>query len=214
MPYALIADLENSRLVKDRKALSLKLEAALRELQISFSDDWLTPITNAKGIDELSSALNRPDRAFDIASAMNELVWPERFRWSLGSGTIDIGLESGDAGALDGTAFHNAADGLRRAKHARTLFAVSLEDVGPGSTALIEAAALAHAEHMADWSPRQYDIVRSARAQSTQIEVAVSLGVSPQTVSQALHRAGFDTMERIANAIGIRLTEIGSELEA
>lgn len=214
MLYALIADLENSRLVQDRKALSLKLEAALRELQSAFAEEWVAPITNAKGIDELSSALRNPDRAFEIASAMNELVWPERFRWALGVGTIDIGLETGDAGALDGTAFHRAADALRRAKQTRMLFTVSLDGIAPGSTALIEAAALAHAEYMADWSERQHDIVRTARAKNTQLDVAKSLGVSPQTVSQALHRAGFDTMDRIARAIRGRLTEIGAELEA
>lgn len=209
MYYALIADLEDSRLVKDRAALAKRLDAGLGEFRALFAEEWVAAITSAKGIDELSSALRRPDRAFDIASALNERVWPERFRWALGSGTIDIGLATGDAGALDGTAFHRAADALRRAKRERLLFTVALEGVGPGSTELIECAALAHAEYMADWSGRQREFVRAARAQDTQLAVAGAFGVSPQTVSQALHRAGFETMRRIETAIGRRLAEIG-----
>lgn len=211
MYYALIADLENSRLVKDRADLARRLSAGLAELGSRFADEWVATIVSAKGIDELSSALRRPDRAFEIATALNERVWPERFRWSLGSGTIDIGLETGDAGALDGTAFHRAADALRRAKRERLMFTVALDGASAGSTDLIEACALAHAEHMADWSVRQRDFVLAARARETQLAVAEAFSVSPQTVSQALSRAGFDTMLRIEGAIGRRLGEIGIE---
>ena len=214
MRYALIADLEDSRLVEDRRGLAAKLEDALTELAGLYADDWLAPIASSKGIDELSSALVRPDRAFEIAVAMNERVWPERFRWALGAGTIDIGLETGDATALDGTAFHRAADALRRARDSRLLFTVSLDGVGSGSLGLIEAAAQAHSEFMADWKHRQHDFVRAARAQPVQLEIARAFAVTPQTVSQSLKRARFDTMVRIEHAIGQRLTEIGTQLGA
>jgi len=214
MRYALIADLENSRLVEDRRGLADRLEAAMTELADLYADDWLAPIASSKGIDELSSALTRPDRAFEIAVAMNERVWPERFRWALGAGTIDIGLETGDATALDGTAFHRAADALRRAKDSRLLFTVSLDGVASGSLGLIEAAAQAHFEFMSDWKQRQHDFVRAARAQPVQLEIARAFGVTPQTVSQSLKRARFDTMVRIEHAIGQRLAEIGTQLGA
>jgi SatD family protein len=214
MQYALIADLEDSRLVEDRRGLADRLQAALAKLADLYADDWLAPIASSKGIDELSSALTRPDRAFEIAVAMNERVWPERFRWALGAGTIDIGLETGDATALDGTAFHAAADALRRAKDSRLLFTVSLDGVAAGSLGLIEAAAQAHAEFMADWSPRQHEFVRAARAEPVQLGISQAFGVTPQTVSQSLKRARFDTMVRIEHAIGQRLAEIGTELGA
>ncbi|KAA0214413.1 MAG: hypothetical protein DYG94_11045 [Leptolyngbya sp. PLA3] len=214
MRYALIADLVNSRRVKDRQGLSRRLQGALASLGATFVDEWLVPITNAKGIDELSAALMRPDRAFDIATALNELVWPEEFRWALGAGTIDIGLDSGDAGDLDGTAFHAAADALRRGRSGKLLFALALPGVDGGSTALIEAAALAHAEYMQRWSERQRQFVRAVRGQQTQLAVAEQFGVSAQTVSQSLRRAGFDTMRRIEEAICRRLTEVGAEVHA
>lgn len=212
MHFALIADLVDSRHVSDRPGLARKLQAALLALKAAFADEWLVPITNAKGIDELSAALVRPDRAFDIAVAMNELIWPERFRWSLGAGTIDIGLETGDAGELDGTAFHAAADGLRRAKSEKIPFAVAVPQLRRGSSALIEAAALAHAGLMSDWSPRQRQFVRAARVHPTQLEVAAQFRVSAQTVSQSLMRAGFETMRRIEQAVHWRLSELEDEL--
>lgn len=211
MHYALIADLVDSRRVADRQGLAQKLHAALHSLKAAFAGEWLVPITNAKGIDELSAALVRPNRAFDIAVAMNERIWPERFRWALGAGTIDIGLETGDAGELDGTAFHIAADGLRRAKAEKWPFAVSLPGLGRGSAALIEAAALAHSGLMTDWSSRQWEFVRAARAQDTQLAVAAQFHVSAQTVSQSLMRAGFDTMRHIEQAIHWRLSELTDE---
>lgn len=212
MRYALIADLVHSRRVTDRPALAERLQAALANLRETFAQEWLVPLINAKGIDELSAALTRPDRAFDIAIAMNELVWPEKFRWALGAGTIDIGLESGDAGDLDGTAFHVAADGLRRAKEDRLPFAVSIPQVGEGTRALIEASALAHALMMGDWSRRQREFVRAARQTETQLEVAAQFQVSAQTVSQSLLRASFGAMRRIEQAVHSRLTEIGKDL--
>lgn len=212
MRYALIADLVHSRRVTDRVGLSQRLHAALGALRTTFADEWLVPLVNAKGIDELSAALTRPDRAFDIAIAMNELVWPEKFRWALGAGTIDIGLESGDAGDLDGTAFHIAADGLRRAKEDRLPFTVSIPQVGEGTRGLIEAAALAHGQMMGDWSERQREFVRAARQTETQLEVAEQFQVSAQTVSQSLMRASFGVMRQIERAVHTRLTEIGREL--
>lgn len=214
MRYALIADLVNSRRVTDRQGLARRLQVALQALRATFADEWLVPITNAKGIDELSAALLRPDRAFDIATALNELVWPEKFRWALGAGTIDIGLESGDAGDLDGTAFHVAADALRRAKSQKILFALAVPGLDKGSLALIEAAALAHAESMERWSERQREFVRAARVEQTQLAVAEQFEVSAQTVSQSLLRAGFGTMQRIEEAIHWRLAEVGAEVHA
>lgn len=214
MRYALIADLVNSRRVHDRQGLARRLQVALASLRELFADEWLVPITNAKGIDELSAALVRPDRAFDVATALNELVWPEKFRWALGAGTIDIGLETGDAGDLDGTAFHAAADGLRRAKSQKMLFAIALPGVDRGSVELVEAAALAHAEYMERWSERQRQFVRVARVEQTQLAVAEQFQVSAQTVSQALLRAGFGTMQRIEEAIHWRLAEVGAEVHA
>ncbi|RMH10241.1 MAG: hypothetical protein D6695_11735 [Planctomycetota bacterium] len=214
MPFALIADLEDSRQVTERRAFAGKLRSALGEIARAFPGQWMVPITNAKGIDELSAALIRPDCAFDVAVALNELVWPERFRWALGSGTIDIGLETGDAGNLDGSAFHRAADALRRAKAERLPFTLAIPGLEPGSQALIEAAALAHAEFMADWSQRQREFVHAARNSETQLAVAAQFHVSAQTVSQSLMRAGFGTMRRIEIAIHSRLNEIGAEVLA
>lgn len=214
MRYALIADLVNSRRVKDRQGLARRLQAALQALRSSFAEEWLVPITNAKGIDELSAALVRPDSAFDIAVSLNEQVWPEKFRWALGAGEIDIGLETGDAGDLDGTAFHRAADALRRAKAQKSLFALAVPGLDKGSATLIEAAALAHSECMERWSERQREVVRAARMHQTQQAVAEQFGVSAQTVSQSLLRAGFGTMRRIEEAIHWRLSEVEAEVHA
>ncbi|MBX3321892.1 MAG: hypothetical protein KF757_02760 [Phycisphaeraceae bacterium] len=210
MHYALIADLIDSRLVKNRAALAERLGQALEELRVGFASEWTAALTSTKGIDELSAALVRPDRAFEIAVALNERVWPHRFRWALGCGAIDIGLDSGDAGALDGSAFHRAADALARAKREKMPFAVMVPEAPESLVMLTEAAAAAHGRLMHEWSARQREFVIAARVHETQLGAAEALGVSAQTISRSLSRAGFDLMQRIENAVHCGLSEMGS----
>ena len=98
----LVADLVDSRRVPDRAAFAKTLRATLDETAREFFEEWHAPLSVTKGIDELSGVLVRPARAYAIASFVDRAVWPQRFRWGLATGEVDVGVRGRKPGAMDG----------------------------------------------------------------------------------------------------------------
>jgi hypothetical protein len=187
--YALIADLVGSRTIKNRKGLSRTIGLALSDAASAHAAEWHAPLAIARGLDELSALMTRPDRAFDVAVALNLAIWPHRFRFSLASGTVDVGLETARAPAMDGSAFHRASDGLRRAKQFDLPFAVVAPELPAEVSRLVEELARLHGILMADWTRSRARTVAAFRGLGSQKRVAGELGVTQQSVSEALRRA-------------------------
>lgn len=187
--FVLIADLVHSRRVEDRPAFESRLEAALRRVRTLPGVDWHAPLEAVKGIDELSSVLLTPDRAFDVAWQVNLRVWPESFRFVLAHGEIDVGWETRRAGPMDGPAYHRAAAGITRARDDGLPFALDLPGVPSTQTAVVESLAHLHDTIVAEWSAREAEFVRAYDELGRQGDVAERFDVSQQAVSKALRRA-------------------------
>ncbi|MHC5024383.1 MAG: SatD family protein [Planctomycetota bacterium] len=188
--FVLLGDLVGSRRVRDRHALGARIDAALAEIAGAWPDaGWVAGPVLTRGIDELAAVLTRPRRAFDAAVQLNLAIWPDRFRFALASGAIDIGLEAGIVAAMDGTAFHRAADALARARRDRLPLTLALPDCPEPGPGIVEAAAGLHQAAMVRWTSREAATVSACRAAGSQASAAASLGVSQQAVSDALRRA-------------------------
>jgi hypothetical protein len=198
--FAIVADLVESRLAEDRSEAAQRIRAAMRAIGRNFRTDFLAPPVHTKGIDEFSAVLARPDHLFDVAVAVNLEVWPMRFRFGVGGGTIDVGARSKDASAMDGPAFHRAADALHRANEDRLAFALELPGRDPAQVAVIEALGAAHKAISADWTQSAARVVTTYRRRHTQVATARMLGVSQQFVSKELERAHYRTLEQIESA--------------
>lgn len=186
--YGLSLDLVKSRRVKDRAAFVVRLKKALAEAGRRFGGEWLKPPVISRGIDEVSAAFKRPEHAFDFLVGLNLSLWPQRFRMGVGVGVIDIGLR-GDAADLDGTAFHNAAEAVRRAAREGIPFAIEGEGVGREAARVVETLTLFHANTVLEWKPRMHDAAMAYRATGTQGGAAKRLGATQQSVSRTLARA-------------------------
>ncbi len=190
--WALVADLEGSRALPDRFALARRLEgvlASLRRESARTGAPWLAPLESVRGLDELSGVLHRPGPALQAVFRLTLELWPHRFRFALARGTLDVGLGSGQAGAMDGPAFHRAADALQRARREKLPLALAVPGWPREAGAVIEGALRLHAVLTAAWTPRQAETVRVWRRLNRQREVARALGVTQPTVSEILSKA-------------------------
>lgn len=192
LAWALVADLEGSREVADRAALARALETALREIrEISGPDAraWIAPLESVRGLDELSGVLSRPGPALAAVFHLARELWPHRFRFALAWGDLDVGFDSGQAGAMDGPAFHRAADALRRARRQRLPLALQVPGWPEEAVALVEDAVRLHTALTAAWTPRQAEVVRTWWRLGPQRQVARHLGIAQSTVSETLAKA-------------------------
>lgn len=204
--YVLLGDLVRSRRIQDRSAVAEDIETALQDMHRGWlpEDAWFAPPVTVKGMDEIAGVLSRPQYAFDFLTYMNQLIWPHRIRVAVARGPIDIGLDGDhvDVAALDGPAFHLAAQGMARAKSQDLPFV--LEGVGesgvwdPAARNLIESSARVHAALMAEWTEtsrqRVMDLLRSTMRVAgsrpkTQRELAAAARVSEQAYSASLKHA-------------------------
>jgi hypothetical protein len=188
---AVTGDMVRSRKAPQRPALAKRLDAALRELGRYFAEDWIAPLKVTRGIDELSGVLRSTERAFDVAARLNRLVWPQRFRFGVAQGEIDIGLETKDAGAMDGPAFHEAAKELDRAHKEGLPLAVNLVGWTPGEIRVLEALARTHSVIVGRWSRAQWIAVCETETVGTQSRAASRLQITQQAVSEALKSASW-----------------------
>lgn len=198
--YVLLADLAGSRKVEDRLALAEAIEAELAELA-EMPLPWVAAMRTTKGIDEMSGVFATPETAFDVAVWLNIAIWPQRFRFAFGAGRIDIGLETGDAAAMDGPVFHQTADALRRAKKDDHVFALSLPEEPAEPRDLVQATADLHDAIMRRWTPGNARAVRAYRKTGNQAQAAGLLHITQQAVSDALARADARKLTRAEEAI-------------
>jgi hypothetical protein len=202
--FVLMADLVDSRRVGDRPGFAEDLSTHLRALNDQFggagTELW-RPLTATKGIDEVATILSSPDLGFNLAYLLNLAVWPQRFRWGLGAGEIDVNANSEEISEMDGPAFHLAAEVLRKAEETGYLFNLEIPGMNGSVQQLVREAADVVFSIMAGWTSAQARAVKKFIESGSQAETARLLNVSPQAVSQALDRSGYDRIGKLGAAI-------------
>ena len=201
---AVSGDLIGSRNLKNRKDLASKIEHAMAAAAQSCRTRWTAPPMLTRGLDEFSAALDSLLPLFDFSVALNEVLWPLRFRIGVGIGVVDVGLETGLASRLDGPAFHLAAEALVAARATRRPLVIRDPSADPVLLAALEALAQAHGALVEGWTPAAARQVPLMRNVGHQARVAEMLGVTQQAVSRTLTRARYRDLRDIegaANAI-------------
>lgn len=201
---AIVGDMEDSRGAPNRASFSKTLERELRGVNARFAEDIWAPLVTVRGLDEISGVLKRPDRSFEVCACVNERIWPRRFRWGIGRGTIDVGMRTRDAGAMDGAAFHAAAEALTRAEDEKTLYAItsgSAAEGADGAWALAQASMRLYAEIVARWTPTVPRVAAALRDAPSQVEAARALKMKPQHISQIVRRGSITELHEFENAV-------------
>jgi len=192
-----------SRRVVDRGDHAEQLARALAEPARDLA--VLVGLQVLKGIDEVGAVVTRPGTGVMLGLSLNRAVWPNRFRYALAAGPIDIGFPGKDLSLMDGAAFHRAAAALDRAR-AEGLPLALHDSVGDGPAGgavrgLAESALALHGSVMSSWKPataraaltwwamRERRLVDGDAAHPTQANVAKRLGLDQSTISRQLASA-------------------------
>jgi hypothetical protein len=209
--FAFVADLADSRRAPDRSRLARAVAKALRDLASAWPDDWAAPPITTRGLDEISGVLRRPEHAFDALAELNAAIWPQRFRAALAGGSVDVAARTRNAGAMDGPAFHRAADALLRAKRKDLPLVLAVDFLAPEEQRVLEQAMRLHGAVVAAWKPSRAAAVTALRATGTQKAAARRLKVTPQSVSEALAAAHGSEIVALEAAIRERLATAYSQ---
>lgn len=199
--YVIAGDLIASRKAPQRTLLTRRFERELAALAKEYSALWIVPPVTTRGIDEISCVLRQPEPAFDVAVRLNLALWPQRFRVALASGEIDVAMDNGDAAMMDGPAFHLAADALNRGRAEALDFVIALPPRERGECAVVEALAHLHGAMMQGWTEGTARVVQAYESQGTQTKAAVALGISQQSVSEAIRRGKWKDLKLAQSAI-------------
>ena len=198
----IVGDLIESRTKASRKELSRQLPLHIADVHRDYREEFVAPLVLTRGIDELSGVLKRPFMSYTICELLNERLYPSAFRFAVVTGILDVGVGSKDARKMDGPAFHKAADLMEQAKRDRLryVFSVSGKKVASADPVLTELANLIQTirERQSD---RQRYLIKLYEELNNQSDVAKELGVTQQTVSDALRAAQWRELRRSKDAI-------------
>ena len=193
-----IGDLIRSRNIKNRFLVSKKIHDIIKIINREYMSNIFAPLELTKGIDEFSLVLKNPAQSYCICRAIDEYIYPERYRFAIVKGQLDIGMTSKNAKTLDGPAFHKAADCLNKIKKTDQRF---IFDLGNDCDLLISEAANLIAIIADSRSARQQEIVELYNRYNNQKKIARKLKISQQAISDTLKQANYRSVLKAINSI-------------
>ncbi len=197
--YVLLTDVVGSRKIADRTFFDKKLQAALQQANQMFEKTFALSLQAWKGLDEVAAVLYSLTELYAVISVIQEAVAPQKFRFVLVKGSIDVVPDSKDVREADGAAFHQAAERMQLLKKEGLLFSCktgnALWDLAY-STQLNLLLLLKD-----DWTERQRSIYTAYTKTGRQEEVAAELQVTQQTVSKTLQAIKAAQVQKLEAAL-------------
>ena len=194
-PTVILGDMIGSRHLPDRRRMVSRIRKVLAkvtdELEAGTEGELFAARPRlVKGIDEMSAVMWEPSRAYRLCRLINYRIAPNRIRFAIVSGNVDIGLDTGDASQMDGPAFHIAAEGIERARKRSDVYYIRCAEDQAADRLLTVLANMVHAafERLSEHQRRAtilYDELKDQR------KVARKMGITQQAVSDALRSAQY-----------------------
>lgn len=200
-----------SRSVKDRQRLSRRIKRSLIKVQSVVGGEVIAPLRFALGMDEISGVFKRPGSSYLACRILNDLIYPNQFRFAIVREAIDIGISTKDSSSMDGPAFHIASSLMTQGKRNDRYYMFHLgprDSAGKFDEWLIELSNLA-AVLTDTWSHHQRDIISKYEKFGKQKIVAKKLGITQQAVSDALKKANWQSIKSAHKLIDGFLAGLG-----
>lgn len=188
-----LADVIESRALGDRESFGAALDTTLDRLNDEFADAVTADFAPLKGIDEFGGVLDSPRHAYDVIRTIADGLFPVEVRFAVAYDTVDVVPEP-DVALMDGPAFHRADELLGAVETAGDLVGVDTGD--PVRDGYLADVANLILTLRADWTDRQFEVVRTYRETGSQRAAAERLDVSQQAVSAALARSNYARIDR------------------
>jgi hypothetical protein len=198
---ALLGEVEENPAVLRMDDLQKRLGGVLDEFNRGRVTSVASPLGTTGGFPEFGGVLLDLAKAYEVARRIAEELHPLPVRVAAVAGEVSSGA------AQDGPAFDAAAELLYRARKENRLLLVS--GAGPGLDLLANTLALVLYRNLQLWTARQCEVVRLYRRYRRQRDVAEALGVTQQSVSNALASAGWRALEEAERSLARALSEAG-----
>ena len=199
MYCAIIADIINSKSIKERKAFQESLEKILfainKEYEIYIASEFMITLG-----DEFQGLLSSPDKLIEITDKIKLKLFPVNLRIGVGIGTIETDIKRSLPIGADGPAYYNARYALSSIKekknkyqqpsHGIVLSSGKLKD--HFSDDLINSIFVLCNSLENSWTNKQRDLVLSQlHNEKTQREIAKELDLNQSSVQRRLKAASY-----------------------
>jgi hypothetical protein len=183
--FVLLTDVVRSREIPDRKKFDQKITMALKEVVARFGEMFVLPIKQWKGVDETAAVIKDPGDIYQMVKCIREIIFPQKMRFVLVKGEVNMKKEVTDITLLDGEAFHIASLMMSRLKTEETIFKCNSQNEP-------EDLALDNQVNLVDlvqdkWTEKQMSIYSLYYKTNNQQEVAKKYKITQQSVSKALN---------------------------
>lgn len=179
--------------------LQRRLGAALDAYNRERAGSIASPLATTGGFPEFGGVLLDPAEAYALARRLAEELHPLPVRVAAALGEV-----SSDA-AQEGPAFDNAAELLYRTRKEDRLLLVG--GIDSSLDLLANTLALLLYRNLQQWTARQCQVVRLYRRHRRQRDVAEALGVTQQSVSNALASVGWRALEDAERSLARALSD-------
>jgi hypothetical protein len=196
---ALLGEVEENPAVLRLDDLQKRLGGALEEFNQERAASVASPLGTTGGFPEFGGVLLDLAEAYAVARRLAEEFHPLPVRVAAVVGEVSSGA------AQDGPAFDAAAELLYRARKEDRLLLVSGTE--PGVDLLANTVALVLYRNLQLWTARQCEVVRLYRRCRRQRDVAEALGVTQQSISNALASVGWRALEEAERSLARALSE-------
>lgn len=122
----IIGHIINSKKSQDRYKLQKRFHEVMELLNKVYTNcDYLVSSYMVTLGDEFACVLSEAGRPLPDIKIINVLMYPVRFRFSIGIGNIDTELNTEQCIGMDGDAFHCARDGMNTLKGSRLIISIN-----------------------------------------------------------------------------------------
>ncbi len=203
----IVGDLVNSRLVEDRNRFQKEVNTTLVSINSEFKNELYAPLKQTLGIDEISGVLKNPAASYRICRMLNYAINPLQFRFAIVSDTLDVSIDSYDAGKMDGAAFHIASNLLGKRTRSKGIYHFQISGDSSINSILNNLTELIQILR-SDWTDHQRRIFDLYMKHRKQRAVGDILNITQQAVSEALKKthwreinAAEDSIDKILNKL-------------
>ena len=198
MYCAVIADILNSRKIKNREETQKNLEGILEQVNKKYADDIAAKFVITIG-DEFQGLLNSPARLLEIIDYIKMNFYPMELRFGIGIGKISTQINREMAIGADGPAYYSARRAVEEVKenekkNERPESDMIICQTGcDGSNYDLINSSLSLCRYIENrWTDKQRQVIQKMMEYSlSQKELARELGLAQSSIQRRIDASGY-----------------------
>lgn len=209
---AIIGDIHDSRLDKNRKETQNALKKCLNQMNTTYTDYIVSPFTISLG-DSFQVLLHLNTPFIDMIASIEFCMAPMHLRYGIGIGEIQTDLDRENSQLNDGPAYHRARQTLQwieenEEKYAspKTNMMLLTDESLTANDQLINSIFSLNTAIKSKWTPRQNEIIKTyLENNENQYDTAEALGIGQSNISRTLKSTNFYTVKNAFDIVSTHM---------